>query len=136
MSYKEDLENNRDRNNKPVMVLIHGFGATGLMFYKLIDLLRREYRLTTIDLLGMGGSGRPKFDLKTSRDCISFFVYSIEAYMRRLDNIKFLKENKKINEKIILMGHSLGAFLSVHYALQFPERVNQLILASPVGLPE
>ena len=34
------------------------------------------------------------------------------------------------------MGHSLGAFVSVHYAITFPNRVNQLILASPVGVPE
>ena len=87
MSYSEDIQNNKERNNKPRMVLIHGFGATGLMFYKLIELLRQEFRLTTIDILGMGGSGRPKFELGTCRDCISFFVYSLEAWMRRQDSI-------------------------------------------------
>lgn len=91
MSYNDDILMNKERNNKPKMVLIHGFGATGLMFYKLIELLRQEFRLTTIDILGMGGSGRPKFDLNSSRDCISYFVYSIEAWMRKLDSIQLLR---------------------------------------------
>lgn len=39
-------------------------------------------------------------------------------------------------EKIVLVGHSLGGFLSACYALKYPERVEKLILVSPVGLPE
>ena len=40
------------------------------------------------------------------------------------------------SEPIVLMGHSLGAFVSAHYALSYPERLKQLILCSPVGFPE
>lgn len=47
-----------------------------------------------------------------------------------------MRQGVQQKEKVVLMGHSLGAFISVHYALTFPERVHQLILASPVGVPE
>lgn len=74
------------------MIFIHGFGTTGLVYYKLIEQLRKEFRLTTIDLLGMGGSGRPKFQMKTSRDCVSYFAYSIEAWMRSQDEIQYMRQ--------------------------------------------
>ena len=34
-----------------------------------------------------------------------------------------------------LVGHSLGAYLSVVYALRWPERVERLVLLSPAGVP-
>ena len=38
-------------------------------------------------------------------------------------------------EKFVLMGHSLGGYISCCYALQYPQHVEKLILASPVGVP-
>jgi cardiolipin-specific phospholipase len=38
-------------------------------------------------------------------------------------------------ERMTLIGHSLGAYLSVAYALRHPERVSKLILLSPAGVP-
>ena len=35
-----------------------------------------------------------------------------------------------------LVGHSLGGYLAVAYAERFPERVERLVLLSPVGLPQ
>jgi len=34
-----------------------------------------------------------------------------------------------------LIGHSLGAYFSVAYALRYPDRVSKLILLSPAGVP-
>lgn len=33
-------------------------------------------------------------------------------------------------------GHSLGGFISAGYGFKYPERLERLILASPVGVPE
>jgi pimeloyl-ACP methyl ester carboxylesterase len=43
--------------------MIHGFGATGSIFAKMVKDLRKKFSVTTIDLLGMGFSGRPAFNL-------------------------------------------------------------------------
>lgn len=39
-------------------------------------------------------------------------------------------------DKFILLGHSMGAFLSMSYAIANPQRVKHLILADPWGFPE
>jgi cardiolipin-specific phospholipase len=38
-------------------------------------------------------------------------------------------------DKMTLIGHSLGAYFSVVYALKYPTRVQKLILLSPAGVP-
>jgi len=44
-------------------------------------------------------------------------------------------EEKMGLETMTLVGHSLGAYFSIAYALKFPTRVSKLILLSPAGIP-
>lgn len=106
-------------------MFIHGFGGTGLYFYRMIDLLRHEFRITTIDMLGMGASGRPPFCHRTSRDSIQYFIHSIEAWIR----------HQNIKEKLIIIAHSYGGYISTEFSLRYPNRVSKLILLSPAGIP-
>jgi len=59
--------------------------------------------------------------------------------MRVQEDLQLLRHGKLNNgqkEKMIFLGHSLGGYLSVLYAHRFPERVEQLLLVSAVGVPE
>ena len=95
----------KDHNDtRPKVLMIHGYGATGATFYGLARYLRQHFRLTAIDLMGMGASGRPKFELKTAQQCIDYYHLSIEAWMKTV-NYK--------DEDYILLGHSLGGYLSI-----------------------
>lgn len=38
-------------------------------------------------------------------------------------------------DKFTLLGHSLGGYLAVSYALKYPGHIKKLILASPAGIP-
>jgi cardiolipin-specific phospholipase len=58
------------------------------------------------------------------REAESFFVESLEEWRERTGL-----------EKMTLIGHSLGAYLSTVYALRYPQRVHKLILLSPAGVP-
>lgn len=53
-----------DPKAKDTMVLVHGYGGSAVMFWKIIKQLSEKYYLIMIDILGMGGSSRPKLEVK------------------------------------------------------------------------
>jgi len=113
-------------------VMLHGYGAGLGFFYQNFEPLTRVpgWKLYALDMLGMGNSSRPPFRVKakTQQEKIteaeSWFIDALEDW-RRVRNI----------EKFTLMGHSLGGYLAVSYAIKYPGRLNKLILASPAGIP-
>ena len=50
--------------SKQTLVLVHGYGGSGVMFWNIIKPLADNYHLILVDILGMGGSSRPKIDFK------------------------------------------------------------------------
>lgn len=52
---------NKKEGSLPVMVLIHGYGAGGGVFYRVLKDLAQYFHLFVVDMLGMGFSGRPKY---------------------------------------------------------------------------
>ncbi len=66
-----------DQNTKQ-MLLLHGYGNSNLSYYKIINELSYKYNTYSIDLLGMGLSSRPKYEIKNPKETIEFFVESIE----------------------------------------------------------
>ena len=43
----------------PPLVLCHGFGGSGSLYYKVMRGLAQNFYLIVIDLVGMGSSARP-----------------------------------------------------------------------------
>jgi cardiolipin-specific phospholipase len=115
------------------LVMVHGYGAGLGFFYKNFEPLSRAqgWKLYALDMLGYGNSTRPPFRIhaKDPKEKIAeaegWFIDALEEW-RKIRNI----------EKFTLLGHSLGGYLAVSYALKYPGRLNKLILASPVGIPE
>ncbi|KAI0111761.1 alpha/beta-hydrolase [Daldinia grandis] len=125
-----------ERVGEPVddtLVMLHGYGAGLGFYYKNFENLSRAkgWKLYALDWLGMGNSTRPPF-----RVCAKDPAAKItEAENWFIDALEEWRKIRKI-EKFTLLGHSLGGYLSVSYALKYPGHVNKLILASPVGIPE
>ncbi|KAI9229547.1 MAG: Alpha/Beta hydrolase protein [Piptocephalis tieghemiana] len=119
-------------DTKSTLVMTHGYGAGLGHFYRNYLSLSSVpgWRIYSMDWLGMGRSSRPKFriDGRTDEERVQqtedFFVDSLEKWRAKLGI-----------ERMTLLGHSMGGYLSVAYALRFPERVEKLILVSPVGVP-
>lgn len=114
-------------STKTPLVLQHGYMNGGLYFFRnLVGLSHYFQNVYAIDMLGWGLSSRPDFRLKddTVETTEEFFVESLESW-RKKNNI----------DKMILAGHSMGGYLSVAYSEKYPERVERLILLSPVGVP-
>ncbi|CAD6578754.1 MAG: hypothetical protein ASARMPREDX12_008959 [Alectoria sarmentosa] len=121
----EDIEQN--------LVILHGYGAGLGFFYKNFEGLSRVkgWKVYALDLLGMGRSSRPPFKIhsKDRQKCIT------EAENWFIDALEEWRVQKRI-DRFTLVGHSLGGYMSVAYALKYPGHLNKLILASPVGIPE
>lgn len=121
----EEVDNN--------LVMLHGYGAGLGFFYKNFEPLTRRphWKLYALDMLGMGRSSRPPFSVKAkdregrAREAESWFVDALEEWRQ-----------KRGIEKMTLLGHSMGGYMAVCYALKYPGHLNKLILASPVGIPE
>ncbi|EPY52176.1 cardiolipin-specific phospholipase [Schizosaccharomyces cryophilus OY26] len=123
------------KQNKKNVVYLHGYGAGLGFFFQNIDELTKgttkRHNSYFVDWLGMGNSSRPPFKVKgkTSAERVheaeNFFVESLECW-----------RIKHRIESMVLVGHSLGGYLSAVYAMRYPERVEKLMLVSPVGVPE
>lgn len=115
------------------LVMLHGYGAGLGFFYRNYEPLSRApgWKIYSLDMLGMGNSSRPPFKIHAKdpqakiTEAENWFVDSLEEW----------RQARKI-EKFTLLGHSLGGYLAVSYALKYPGHLNKLILASPAGIPE
>lgn len=103
------------------LVLCPGLLTTQADLHELTDLLRRGHDVVTFDLRGHG--------LASPAD-----RYTFEAFLGDLDAVMTVVEHRAP----ILVGHSLGADLAVHYAAGHPGAVAGLVLvdgANPVPAP-
>lgn len=133
LPYSKDKE--ETIKNETKIVLAHGYGAGSAFFFQNIKSMAQvpNSRLYVLDWLGMGRSSRPTFHIPSSETknidtrvaaAESFFVNSLEDWRSKMGL-----------EKMVLVGHSLGGYLSLAYALRYPSRVERLVLVSPVGIP-
>ena len=106
------------------LVLVHGFGCGILQFYKNLDHLHSDRRLYALDLPGFARSTRIPFP-REPEAVEAAFVSALERW----------REGVGL-ERFVLLGHSLGSFLSLSYAMTHPHRVRHLILNDPWGFPE
>jgi len=109
--------------NKETLVLLHGYGGSGLLFFPMLKQLAKKYRVFCIDLLGMGLSSRHEFKCQSTEETIDYFVESFEKWREEVGLTEFS-----------LGGHSFGGYMSVQYTLRYQSRVKQLFLISPAGV--
>ena len=81
----------------------------------MMQYLRPYFEVYSIDLLGMGASGRPQnINMTDFEAAVDFFTTSIHKYTEKAG----LGQN---GEKFYLLGHSLGGFVAGQYALKHTE---------------
>ncbi len=101
-----------DKGEGTAVVLIHGFLENSTMWDKIIPELSIRNRVITIDLLGHG---------KT--DCLGY-VHSMELFAKTVEAV--LKELRI--RKYILVGHSLGGYISLALTKMNPLKIKGLCL--------
>ncbi len=99
-------------SSKQTLVILHGLGGTNRYWQTGLSKLIHKYHIVLIDLLGFGDSPKP------------WINYTKNQHLNALENS--LVDLKSFT----LMGHSLGAALSLSYARKHPEQVKKLVLLS------
>eukprot|EP00939_MAST-03C_sp_MAST-3C-sp1_P002601 g2601.t1 len=124
----ERREGDKAGNDYGPLVLLHGYGGGVGMFYSILPQLASRWHgaVYALDSPGCGLSTREPWSKCTDR-------VATESYM--VDEIEAWRKSVGI-ESMTLLGHSVGGYLACCYAEKYPSRINRLVLASPVGVPE
>jgi pimeloyl-ACP methyl ester carboxylesterase len=101
----------------PALVLLHGAGATSLMWAPNIEALSKEYRTVAVDQVGEFGKSVCAQPVRSLADLIAWLDELIRALEPR--------------ERVSLVGMSYGGALAAQYALRFPERLEKVVLLAP-----
>ena len=96
------------------LVLISGLGYSLWQWHRMVPLLAEHFQVVTFDNRGVGQSDKP--------------AGSYTAGMLAADTVGLLAALDI--EKAVILGHSMGGFVAQSMALDFPQRVEKLILCS------
>jgi pimeloyl-ACP methyl ester carboxylesterase len=99
------------------ILCVHGITANSRFWDCLASALMPHHRVMAMDLRGRGLSDKPSTGYSIAHHC-----KDILALMHDQDL-----------ERFILMGHSLGAFISLAFAAKYPQQVERLILVDGGG---
>jgi len=100
-----------------MLVLLHGAGATSLMWAPNIEALSREYRTVAVDQIGEFGKSVCTQPVGSIQDILTWLDELIGALAGR--------------ERVNVAGVSYGGALAALYALRFPERLEKVVLIAP-----
>jgi 4,5:9,10-diseco-3-hydroxy-5,9,17-trioxoandrosta-1(10),2-diene-4-oate hydrolase len=100
------------------VVLLHGLGVSVETWKDNIDVLAQDHRVYAVDLPGFGRSDKPSSP------------YSLAG------QAQFVRDFMGVEgiERASLIGNSLGGFVSLQFAIQFPEQLDKLVLVNSGGL--
>jgi len=100
------------------VILIHGLGASADIWMYNIEALAKQHRVYAPDLVGFGRSEKPG---------PSFSPFDYTPFLDDFINALNI-------DGVSLVGQSLGGGIALHYAIQFPKKVNKLVLVDNAGL--
>ena len=92
----------------PVVVLVHGITSTSATWERVMPALGKRFTVIAPDLLGHGGSAKPRGD------------YSLGAYASGVRDLLIALGH----DRATFVGHSLGGGVAMQLAYQFPSAAN------------
>lgn len=113
-----------DSKNPPLIVLMHGFGASTFSWREVIDPLAKFGEVVAYDRPAFGFTERPT-------EWTGENPYSFAGNLKLLDALlaRFASDRK-----VVLVGHSAGGQLAAEYARLNPTKVDALVLVDPAIL--
>ena len=103
--------------DQPALFLLHGTGGHAEAYVRNLDSHGRHFSTWVIDMIGCGLTDKPPVDLE-----IGVYVQHLVDVMDSLGI-----------EKASISGESLGGWVAARFALDFPERLDRLVLNTAGG---
>jgi pimeloyl-ACP methyl ester carboxylesterase len=113
----------KNGNDKQHLLFIHGLGSSSIAWRDIPDALSGNFHTIAVDLIGFGGSDKPK----TADYTIKGFSIFILDFIRK--GIKIGK-----NEKICIVGHSLGGYIASEVAIENKDLIEKIVLIDSSGM--
>lgn len=110
-----------DKGSGPVLVLLHGIESSSSYWSHVAPALAEHHRVICLDLLGFGKSPKP-LNIAYSLDD------QVDAISKTLNQMGV--------SKFALAGHSLGSIVALAFVARYPNKVQSLVMFSPVILTE
>ncbi len=111
--------NQPEMAEKPVMVLIHGFGAIKENWVRYAAQLKGQFRIIAVDLPGHGESSK-----ELNR------TYSIASQVEFLNRFLEVLEIPRAH----FAGNSMGGAIAAMFGAHYPEKTETLVLFDPAGI--
>jgi pimeloyl-ACP methyl ester carboxylesterase len=102
----------------PAVLFIHGIGDDSSTWLDILTSLAGEFTVIAPDLLGHGGSDKPRAD------------YSVAAYACGMRDLLAVLDIDRVS----VVGHSLGGGVAMQFAYQFPQLCERLVLVASGGI--
>lgn len=107
-----------NKNNEPI-VFVHGLGdEASTIWNDSIELLKNDYYILTFDLPGFGKSSKENKEY-TPLNYALFINYIVSKYL---------------DKKFYLIGHSMGAAISLKYTSLYGNNIKRLMLIDAAGI--
>jgi len=101
-----------------MVLLVHGMAGSSRTWEHVAPALAERYTVVAPDLLGHGGSAKPRTE------------YSLGAHANVLRDLSAVLGHRRGT----IVGHSYGGGVAMQLAYQFPERCDRLVLVGSGGL--
>jgi pimeloyl-ACP methyl ester carboxylesterase len=109
------------KSNGRTVLLLHGRNFPSSYWEPVIKTLTGAgFRVVAPDQIAFGKSSKPLFDLH--------FDQLVRNTVELLDQLKIAK--------VDVVAHSMGGMLAVRLARAYPDRIERLVLAAPIGLED
>lgn len=104
------------------IIFLHGTWKDSSQWISVMEMLAQDFHCFAPDLLGFGESEFPNVD------------YSIDLQVECLAQLLHTLKRALKQQRVYLVGDSLGGWIAASYALKYPEQINGLVLLAPEGV--
>lgn len=100
------------------LLLVHGLASNAGFWRYNIEALSRDFRVIAVDLPGYGKSqkGDYPYGMKFWAEMMSEFISELNL------------------QNVVYVGHSMGGQIGITLSLEFPDAIDELVLAAPAGV--